>query len=63
MTLFEFAYKMFLIDLKEGLYEDEPRIQGWEDLTPDDRQSYLKEAEVYMKLPPEEWVDFDAYGV
>ena len=63
MTSTEFAHKMFLIDLKEGGFDEDPDIQAWEDLSPEERDSYLKEAESYMKLPKEEWVDFDFYGV
>ncbi len=62
MTLFEFAHKMFIIDLQEGTYEEDPTIQTWEDLLPNERQSYLKEAEVYLKLPKEEWIDFEYYN-
>ena len=63
MTIIEFAHKMFLIDLKEGGYEEDPAIQYWEDLSPEERQSYIREAEAYMKLPEDQWVDFTFYGV
>ena len=63
MTTIMFAHKMFLIDLKEGCYSEDPSTQSWENLSPDERQSYIREAEAYMKLPEEEWVDFSFYGV
>jgi len=51
----------FLVDRKEGDYT---RKKLWNQLSEDDRQLYMIEADAYFDcIPEDEWIDFDYYGV
>ena len=63
MTSLEYAKKMFRIDVKQHYYDEDRTVKTWDDLSQEEQGAYIKEANAYLKLPEEEWVDFAYYGV
>ena len=55
MTREEFARFSFLRDLEVGCYEDDPEIRKFDDLPKCERNSYLDEADLYLKLTLDKW--------
>jgi len=57
MELLDIAKKMFVKDLKSGLYNGSG-IKVWEDLIPDELDLYMLEAKVFKNIPESEWPTF-----
>lgn len=52
MTKQQFAELSFERDRVMGMY---PRRMPWKNLPDDEKQIYLEEAELYLKMPTSEW--------
>jgi hypothetical protein len=58
MELLDIAKKMFVKDLKSGLYNRSSGIKVWEDLIPDEIDLYMLEAKAFKNIPESEWPTF-----